>query len=180
MRTEPSEPPFSLEVPYQVIVVAAVLSAFMIAVLMPREPGDSPGVFAYVVAVHAVALTATALLIANRPFREAAPAIVGWSLLLVAPDLWAHALVAPLGLAFQPFVTLTLYALAVQTLAHFRLWAGLALVGLGLASLAAGEPFNLGLQALGSGYPTWALLGAALTALAVVPARALARAGRRP
>ena len=159
------DPLFSLEVPYQIVVVGAAVSALLLVVLAPRVPGDSPQVFGYTVIVHGVALTAVALFGARYTAQEAMPALVGWSVLLAAPEVWAFALVSPLGFAFQPFLTLTLYALAVQSAAHWNRLAGWGGLALGMASLLGPAPLNLGAQAVGLGAPTWAFASLLVLAL---------------
>jgi hypothetical protein len=106
------------EVPYQLVMVAAILELIVLAVLSPRGIPTDPQVLIGVSSIRLLALIGLAGLVHDEPLRTAWPALFVWALMLWPPELWAHALEATAPDAWKTAVGSVVLAFAAHTVAR--------------------------------------------------------------
>jgi hypothetical protein len=118
MNQESTVPLTSREVPYQLVMIAAILELIVLAVLSPRGIPSDPQVLMGVSGIRLLALIGLAGLVHDDAPRMAWPALLVWVLVFLPPELWAHVLEATLTDAWRTALGSMLLAFAAHTLAR--------------------------------------------------------------
>ncbi len=118
MNPERPIPLTGREVPYQLVMIAAILELIVLAVLSPRSIPADPQVLMGVSSIRFLALIGLAGLVHDEPPRVAWPALLVWALILWPPELWAHALEATVIDAWRTALGSVLIAFAAHTIAR--------------------------------------------------------------
>jgi hypothetical protein len=103
--------PLTAEVPYQIVMIGALLELLLLAVLAPRGLGAAPVGYIAVSGLRLVALLALGVIlgVGNTTSRRAGTvALVVWGTILLPPELWAFALEARGGVPVSSLLSMTL------------------------------------------------------------------------
>ena len=150
---------FALEAPYQLAMVAAILLGLAVLAFFPTAVGRPPGVYEAAVGLRAATLVALGVLVRGFGPRQAWPALLAWSAMMLAPELWAHAAEASAANPLLPALGSSAYGLAGHSLARLsaRAWP-LVLAALAAVVLLLPAPYSPYHQLLGAGVPFWVLV----------------------
>jgi hypothetical protein len=157
VNTELRAPLTTREVPYQVVMIAAILELIVLAVLSPRGIPADPQVLLGVSGIRFLALIGLAGLVHDEPPRAAWPALSVWALILWPPELWAHALEATAMDAWRTGLGTVLIAFAAHTAARRvgAFWWLVVMLFVGSVFVPIFSPLH---QLVSSSVPWWILL----------------------
>ncbi len=157
MNEEQTVPLTAREVPYQLVMIAAILELIVLAVLSPRGIPSDPQVLMGVSTIRLLALIGLAGLVHDDAPSTAWPALLIWALILWPPELWAHALEATVTDAWRTGLGSVLIAFAAHTVARRAGTLWWVVIALFAASVFVPmlSPLN---QLVSSRGPWWVLL----------------------
>jgi hypothetical protein len=156
--------PLTAELPYQIVMIGALLELLLLVALAPRGLGAAPIAYAAVAGLRLIALLALGVIVglnSTTSKRAGAVALLVWGTILLPPELWAFALEARSGLPVSSVLSVMLTVGIFAALRwHARLgWVWVGLIALLLTSLRFNlEPLSPALLIAG-------LVGAAFLAL---------------
>lgn len=165
MIEERDTPVTAWEGPYQAAMIATVLEALAVGFLLPRGPGSEPIAHLVVTGMRAGTMVVLGLMLRDLGLRAAAPALLAWSGMTVAPQLWALGADARLDLMLPAVIGATAYGFAAHALARQAplVWAPVGVVA--AASLLGPPGWSAFSQLLGAGLPWWTAVSVGLVAL---------------
>jgi hypothetical protein len=136
---------FTGELPYQIVMIGALLELLLLAVLAPRGLGAAPVGYIAVSGLRLVALLALGVIVgvqSNVSKKAGVIAIIVWGAILLPPELWAFALEARAGV---PVSSVLSVMLSIGIVAALRWHARLGWIWVGIIALfLTGIGFNLG------------------------------------